>query len=271
MSERRPARRVIYNRGFSESHVRVLFLSDIHANQEGLEACLDAAPDHDAIVNLGDIVGYGGSPNEVTDRSRALGGLLVRGNHDKACTGVMGIESFNPIAGLAALWTKQTLTPDNLQFLANLPQGPLKLDGIDDVQFVHGSPLDEDEYVIVVRDAVEPLSDTPVHVTFFGHTHIQGGFSVEGDRWETLRPMYRSKGKSEHCDLPLTRGAKYMINPGSVGQPRDGDPRAGFLLFDSDSWKVTFYRVPYNVEGAKKKILAAKLPERLATRLSDGR
>lgn len=251
--------------------MKILLISDIHANQEGLEACLAVAPEHDAVVNLGDIVGYGGSPNEVTERSRELGGMLVRGNHDKACTGVMGIESFNPIAGLAALWTKQTLKPENLDWLAALPQGPLNMDGTIGVQCVHGSPLDEDEYVIVVRDAVQPLMTTPANVTFFGHTHIQGGFCVEGERWETLRPVYRSKDKKEHCTLELKRNAKYMINPGSAGQPRDQDPRAAFAVFDTETWKVTFHRVPYNVEGAQQKIKAAKLPERLANRLKDGR
>ena len=251
--------------------MRILFISDIHANQEGLEACLAAAPAYDAIVNLGDIVGYGASPNEATQRSRALGGLVVRGNHDKACAGVMGIESFNPIAGLSALWTKQTLTPENLEWLKALPQGPVPLAGVEGVQCVHGSPLDEDDYLIVVRDAVEPLTGTQVALTFFGHTHIQGGFSVDGGRWETLRPMYHTKDKAEHVELPLKREAKYLLNPGSVGQPRDGDSRAAFASFDSESWKLTFHRVPYNVSGAQKKILAAKLPERLANRLSEGR
>ena len=251
--------------------MRILFISDIHANQEGLEACLAAAPSYDAIVNLGDIVGYGASPNEATDRARALGGLVVRGNHDKACAGVMGIESFNPIAGLSALWTKQNLIPENLEWLKALPAGPVALPGVDGVQCVHGSPLDEDDYLIVVRDAVEPLTEAQAPLTFFGHTHIQGGFSVDGGRWETLRPMYRSKDKAESVELALKREAKYLINPGSVGQPRDGDARAAFASFDSGTWKVTFHRVPYNVAGAQKRILAAKLPDRLATRLAEGR
>jgi diadenosine tetraphosphatase ApaH/serine/threonine PP2A family protein phosphatase len=251
--------------------VRILILSDIHANQQGLEACLAAAPAYDAIVNLGDVVGYGGSPNEATDRSRALGGVVVRGNHDKACAGVMGIESFNPIAGLSALWTKQNLTPENLEWLKALPQGPVALPGVEGVQCVHGSPLDEDDYLIVVRDAVEPLSGSQAAITFFGHTHIQGGFSMDGQRWETLRPMYRAKDKMESVELALKREARYLINPGSVGQPRDGDWRAGFCLFDSEAWKITFQRVPYDVQGAMKTILAAKLPERLANRLPEGR
>ena len=251
--------------------MRILIISDIHSNVEGLEACLAAAPPHDRIVNLGDVVGYGGSPNEVTDRARKLGTVVVRGNHDKACSGVMGIDSFNPIAGLAALWTKQTLTPENLEWLKNLPQGPLEMPDVPGVQLVHGSPLDEDEYIIVVRDAYEPLSTTVAPLTFFGHTHIQGGFAVDGEQWETLRPVYKTRDQGETVELQLKQTAKYLINPGSVGQPRDGDPRAGFALFDTEAYKVSYIRVPYNIQLAQKHITDAKLPERLATRLADGR
>jgi predicted phosphodiesterase len=260
--------------------VRILVISDIHANLEGFEACLTAVPKYDLVANLGDIVGYGGSPNEVTDRSRQTGAIFVRGNHDKACTGITGIEEFNPIAGLAALWTKQVLTPENFEWLKALPMGPIQMTGVwgkehppqnGNVQCVHGSPLDEDEYIIVMRDAYEPLLHTEASVTFFGHTHIQGGFCKRGDEWETLRPVYRTRKSTESCDLALMPGAKYLINPGSAGQPRDGDWRAACLLFDTAENRVTFYRVPYAVEKAQKAITDAKLPDRLATRLSEGR
>ncbi len=251
--------------------MRVLLLSDIHSNLEGLEACLAVAPSCDQVVNLGDIVGYGASPNEVTDQSRKLGGLFVRGNHDKACTGVMGVESFNPIAGLAALWTKQALSRENLEFLRNLPQGPIQLDGIAEVQLVHGSPLDEDDYIIVLRDAIEPLMRTSVPLTFYGHTHIQCVFSVKQNQLELMRPMYRTKDDRDIYEVKLERGKKYLVNPGSVGQPRDGDRRAGFAVFDTDSFALAFHRVPYDIEGAQKRIFEARLPDRLATRLADGR
>ena len=205
------------------------------------------------------------------DRCRALKCLTVRGNHDKACSGVTGVESFNPIAGLAALWTKQVLTPENLDWLKQLPQGPLKTESLADAQFVHGSPLDEDEYVIVIRDAVEPLLRTELSLTFFGHTHIQGAFSLEADVVETIRPNYRLPEEKESYQIPLRKTARYLINPGSVGQPRDGDPRAAFALFDSADYTITFHRVPYDIGAAQKRIQAAKLPERLATRLADGR
>ena len=238
-----------------------------------------AVPKYDLVVNLGDIVGYGGSPNEVTDISRKTGSIFVRGNHDKACTGITGVEEFNPIAGLAALWTKQTLTPENLEWLRALPQGPVQLENTatEDaanpltIQCVHGSPLNEDEYIIVMRDAYEPLLHTEAALTFFGHTHIQGGFCKRGDDWETLRPVYRTKKSQESCDLALMPGAKYLINPGSAGQPRDGDWRAACLLFDTADNRLTFYRVPYEVQRAQEAIHSAKLPDRLATRLTEGR
>ena len=251
--------------------MRVLILSDIHSNQEGLEACLAVAPSCDRVVNLGDIVGYGGSPNEVTDHARKLGGQFVRGNHDKACTGIMGVESFNPIAGLAALWTKDTLTPENLGWLKALPQGPVALEGTEGVLLVHGSPLDEDDYIIVVRDSVEPLKRAPAPLVFYGHTHIQGYFALKGEMFETLRPAYRTKDKSDTYEITLDRKMRYLVNPGSVGQPRDGDPRVAFCVFDTESWKVTYHRVPYDIAKAQKHIFAAKLPDRLATRLADGR
>jgi len=265
--------------------VRVLLISDIHANLEALEACLKAAPPYDTVANLGDIVGYGASPNEVTDKSRQLGSLFVRGNHDKACTGLSGLEQFNPIAGLAALWTQEHLTPENFEFLRDLPQGPveLALDGGDEdengdgrkqsnVFCVHGSPLDEDEYIISVHDALEVLMSSSAHLTFFGHTHVQGAFALDAAKGgQALRPSYATKDKAELIEMPLAEGAKYLINPGSIGQPRDGDWRAAFCLYDSDKSLVTYYRIPYDLKGAQKRIIAAKLPERLALRLADGR
>jgi len=251
--------------------VRILLLSDIHSNLEALEACLAAAPAHDVVVNLGDIVGYGASPNEVTERSRGLGKLFVRGNHDKAATGLMDISDFNPVAGLAALWTRDNLTPKNLEWLRAMPHGPMQIDDLPDVQFVHGSTVDEDEYLVTLQDALEPLLSSAVPVTFFGHTHLQGGFSTNHSSTDDYRPVYKTVGQNETRDLPLKEGVRYLINPGSVGQQRDGDWRAAFALFDSDARLVTFCRTPYNLKGAQDRIVAANLPQRLATRLAAGR
>jgi diadenosine tetraphosphatase ApaH/serine/threonine PP2A family protein phosphatase len=251
--------------------VRVLLLSDIHSNLEALEACLAAAPAFDLVVNLGDVVGYGASPNEVIAISRKLGSVFVRGNHDKAVCGITDVKDFNPIAGLAALWTREQLSEENLEWLRSMQHGPIGVEGIPDAQFVHGSPIDEDEYVVTLRDAIEPLLVSRPTLTFFGHTHLQGSFSAEEDHGDASRPLYRTVGQIESSDFPLKKGVRYMVNPGSIGQPRDGDWRAAFVLYDTDNQIITFYRVPYNLKSAQDRIIAANLPQRLATRLAAGR
>jgi predicted phosphodiesterase len=256
--------------------VRILLISDIHSNLEALEASLAAAPPHDAIVNLGDIVGYGASPNEVTAKVREQGGgvvpqTVVRGNHDKVVAGLDDVESFNPMAGLAALWNREHLASENLEWLRSLPQGPVVLPEVAGAQFVHGAPDDEDRYVVLIQDALPALIGSDVSVTFFGHTHIQGVFLLRAGFAETAHPEYASIGQKETCDFELETGVSYMINPGSVGQPRDGDWRAAFALFDSERRIITFCRAPYDVRAAQEKIFAANLPARLATRLAAGR
>jgi len=251
--------------------LRLLVLSDIHANLEALDACLDAAPAYDQVYNLGDIVGYGANPNEVTARSRELGSIFVRGNHDKACSGLTNLEDFNPIAGLAALWTRKQLTPDHLEFLRELPQGPLG--PAENVQLVHGSPRDEDEYVLMASDAYAMLAQASTPLIFFGHTHVQRCFLQEADTstGKSLVPAYTSAKGSQVIKLELKPNTKYMVNPGSIGQPRDHDPRAAFLLYDTEENAITFHRVPYDIQRAQKKIISAGLPERLAVRLTEGR
>lgn len=251
--------------------MRVLILSDIHSNIEALQACLRAVPAYDAVVNLGDIVGYGANPNEAVQRARDLGGYLVRGNHDKAATGLIDLSEFNPLAGMAALWTRNQLTAENLEWLRQLPQGPIQVPELPDVQFVHGSPVDEDEYLVTPTDAVQSLLTFPVPVTFFGHSHVQGAFSSDPSEEGALRPVYASVGRAESVDWELRAGAHYLINPGSVGQPRDGDWRAAFAIFDSEERSVAFHRVPYDLKTAQDRIVAANLPPRLATRLAAGR
>ncbi|MBV9182403.1 MAG: metallophosphoesterase family protein [Acidobacteria bacterium] len=251
--------------------MRLLLLSDIHSNLEALEACLREAPSSDAIVHLGDIVGYGASPNEVSSRVRELGGTYVRGNHDKVVSGLEAIETFNPVAGLAALWNREHLAPDLLSWLRELPQGPVTVPALEDAWFVHGAPDDEDRYVISIEDSLPTLMNSARRVTFFGHTHIQGLFARHSDFAENVYPEYPSLGNPDVWELFLQPGFSYMINPGSVGQPRDGDWRSAFAVYDTESSKVTFFRVPYNVRGAQERIFGANLPARLATRLAAGR
>ena len=193
--------------------------------------------------------------------------MFVRGNHDKAAVGLLELRDFNPVAGLAALWTREQLNEENAQWLRSLPSGPVKVEGLPDVQFVHGSPRDEDEYVVTEEDAVLTLQGIAVTLTFMGHTHLQGGFSGVS----SFRPQYTTIGQSETCELKLEEGEQYLINPGSVGQPRDGDWRAGFALFDSEARMISFYRVPYDVRKAQERIVAANLPQRLASRLTAGK
>lgn len=251
--------------------MRILLLSDIHANLEALEACLAAAPPFDFVANLGDLVGYGASPNEVVERSRDLGKVFVRGNHDKAVTGLLELDDFNPMAAAAAIWTRDQLSSEHLEWLRVLPQGPIPLRDYPHVQLVHGSPGDEDAYVVSIGDALVPLITDATPVTFFGHTHLQGGFFANGSSADGFRPEYRSVGKPESVALQLKASTRYMINPGSVGQPRDGDWRAAFGLFDTESQVVNFHRTPYNLKSAQDRIFAANLPARLATRLAAGR
>ena len=251
--------------------MRILLLSDIHANLEALEASLATAPSFDLVANLGDIVGYGASPNEVTDRSRSLGKILVRGNHDKAATGLIALDDFNPMAAAAAIWTRDQLTPGNLNWLRSLPQGPQRLQELPQIQLVHGSPNDEDEYVVSMGDALAPLIAQSLPLTFFGHTHLQGGFFANDAGADGFRPEYRTVGQAESVSLQLKPDTRYLINPGSVGQPRDGDWRAAYALYDSEAQIVYFHRAPYNLKSAQDRIFSANLPARLATRLAAGR
>ena len=251
--------------------MRVLVISDIHSNVEALEACLSAAARYEVVVNLGDVVGYGANPNEAVKKARALGGYVVRGNHDKAAAGLMDLSDFNPIAGMAAMWTRNQLSAENLAWLRQLPQGPIQIPELPEAQFVYGSPLDEDEYLVTANDAMESLMAAPMAVTFFGHSHVQGAFTSQAGEDGALRPVYASVGRAESVDWMLDEDTHYLINPGSVGQPRDGDWRAAFAIFDSETRTVSFHRVPYDLKTAQDRIRAANLPPRLATRLAMGR
>ncbi|HEY0786085.1 MAG TPA: metallophosphoesterase family protein [Acidobacteriaceae bacterium] len=251
--------------------MRALILSDIHANLQALQAVLEHAPEHEVVWNLGDLVGYGGSPNEVIEQARGLGTLVVRGNHDRACCGMTDLEGFNPVASRAARWTQCVLTPEHLSWLRHLAGGPVRPRDTWEVSCVHGSMRDEDEYVLSTRDAWHSLSEAPTRVNFFGHTHLQGGFATDGQEWYRLTPDYETRDRAEEWVLQLSSGARYMLNPGSVGQPRDGDWRAAFALYETEEQRLTFCRVPYDLRGAQESILRAGLPDRLASRLRDGR
>ena len=246
--------------------MRYLILSDIHANWEGLEAVTaHAAGKYDQVLCCGDLIGYGADPNAVTEWVRDHVPAVVRGNHDKASVGLDDLEWFNPVARYAALWTQRQLTPENVEYVRGLPRGPLVIDGI---QMVHGSPLDEDEYMLGPSDAAQVFEYLDTPLTSFGHTHLQGGFILNQDRIETID---RTPDGEERRTFDLHPDCTYLINPGSVGQPRDGDPRTAYVLYDSDERYVIFYRLPYDVEKAQEKIRRAGLPPLLADRLAVGR
>lgn len=245
--------------------MRYLILSDIHANWEALQAVLaHARGRYDAIVCCGDLVGYGADPEAVVDWARRNVQALVRGNHDKAAIGLEDLDWFNPSAAFAAQWTQRQLSPESLDFLRQLPRGPLTFR---EFQILHGSPIDEDEYLITPAEAAFVEGYLNARVSFFGHSHLQGGFLLEPHGAAEIGqvPAHRT---SATLELPAAGGC--LINPGSVGQPRDGDPRAAYAIYVPENRRVTYYRVPYDIEAAQRKILAAGLPESLALRLAYG-
>jgi predicted phosphodiesterase len=246
--------------------VRYLIVSDIHSNWEALHAVMEhAAGKYDQILCCGDLIGYGADPNLVSEWTRANAAAVVRGNHDKACVGLDDLEWFNPVARAAAVWTRRELTPENVEYVRGLPKGPLARDAF---QLVHGSPLDEDEYVLGAADAGDAFGYFDSPLVFFGHTHVQGGFISNHARVEIIG---RTPPGEERQTLDLHEDCAYLINAGSVGQPRDGDARAGYVVYNSEERFVIFYRVGYDIRGAQEKIRRAGLPPVLADRLAVGR
>ncbi len=261
--------------------MRALILSDIHSNIDALDAVLAAAPAHDAVWNLGDLVGYGAAPRAVIDRARELGSVFVRGNHDRACSGLTDAENFNPVALAAVRWTRRQLDDDSVRWLRAMRRGPVDPLGNNaggrPTRCVHGSLLDEDQYILSMWDAREQMTEMRStgefpRIVFFGHTHVQGGFAASPDNeWFELKPIYTEVDTPEEYELDLRDSAAYLINPGSIGQPRDHEWRAAFALYDDVARRITFYRVPYDVHMAQLRIQRAGLPDMLGSRLRVGR
>jgi diadenosine tetraphosphatase ApaH/serine/threonine PP2A family protein phosphatase len=248
--------------------MKYLILSDIHANLEALEAVLHARPrrEFDRFLVLGDIVGYGADPNAVVDCVRRLKpDATIRGNHDKVASGVESAEGFNQAARYAALWTLDRLAPGNREWLVSLPAGPLVIDDL--IEICHGSPDDEDEYIFEHVDAIDALRASTQQVCFFGHTHVAIAYWLSASDFDVI---VASPAEPE-TRIHIEPDRRYLINPGSVGQPRDGDARAAFATFDSEIMDVVLYRVPYDVGTAQSKIADAGLPEGLARRLALGK
>ena len=254
-------------------NMRALIISDIHANLPALEAVLAAAPQYDVVWNLGDTVGYGANPNEVVEMVMKLSGIAVRGNHDRACSGNFKYGEyldFNPTARYAIGWTQKVLCKENTEWLSRLPRGPLRPLG-QKVVCVHGSPRDEDEYMIFRGDVIDALHRRRAWTTFCGHTHWQAGWSLRGREVTPLKPEFELSDCADQFGVQLHERNRYLLNPGSVGQPRDGDWRAAFAIYDDLQSRLVWYRVPYNVRVVQKRIRRAGLPEFLADRLRLGK
>jgi diadenosine tetraphosphatase ApaH/serine/threonine PP2A family protein phosphatase len=247
--------------------MRYLVLTDIHANLEALDACLrDAkARGYQRTLVLGDLVGYGADPNAVIERIQSLQPTaIVRGNHDKVACGLELAEGFNAVAKSAAHWTYDALTDDHRAWLAALPAGPHTVDDV--VEICHGSPFDEDAYIFDELDALRALKVSERVLCLFGHTHYPVTFQLSAEAFDSTGPSTLAESR-----IDLRPGRKYLVNPGSVGQPRDGDPRAAYAIADTSALRVELFRLMYPIEEAQAKVVDAGLPEVLAQRLGVGR
>lgn len=248
--------------------MRYLIISDIHGNLEALEAVLTAAAarGYDATLVLGDLVGYCADPNAVIERVQGLAPVaIIRGNHDKVACGIEDPDGFNLIARSAVEWTYQALTDDHRAYLRALPLGPVAVD--DTIEICHGTPYDEDAYVFDELDALRALEAAHRPLCLFGHTHIPVAFRRSGSGLE----MHIAEREVDTLAVDIAADSRYLVNPGSVGQPRDGNPRAAFAIVDTDARRVELLRVDYAMAVAQRKIVQAGLPEVLAKRLGVGR
>jgi diadenosine tetraphosphatase ApaH/serine/threonine PP2A family protein phosphatase len=245
--------------------VRYLILSDLHANWYALQAVLaDAKDKYDLSVCCGDIVGYNPQPGVVLEWTKAHCKAVVRGNHDKAIAGIDDLAWFNEVAKTSALWTRHQLNEGQLTYLRELPAGPMLLD---EFAIWHGSPADEDEYITVPQEAVARFSQFEMPLAFFGHTHVQGGFFQRYGRVGSYPPVPKSEAETI---IELQPDVLYMINPGSVGQPRDRDPRAAYAIYDSSAKTIALRRVAYPVAAEAEAVRQAGLPDVLGLRLLGG-
>jgi diadenosine tetraphosphatase ApaH/serine/threonine PP2A family protein phosphatase len=239
--------------------MRVAVLSDIHANMPALDAVLAAVPSVDEVWQLGDVVGYGPQPDAVVTRLREAGAIGVRGNHDAAALGGLEIESFNVDARQAMAWTRSVIEADTLAWLRTLPER-LEREGF---TLVHGSPRDPTwEYVTSTPVARAGLDAMATRRGLHGHTHVPIAFVEQDGRLETMSP---GNGSTLRFD-----GRRVLLNPGSVGQPRDGIPASSWLLLDTDAGTATWRRTAYDIAAVQAAMIAADLPERLVARLAHG-
>lgn len=245
--------------------MRYLVFTDIHGNLEAFIALLKFIKRRtiDYYLFLGDLVGYGASPNEIIQKIQTLKPLfLIRGNHDKAVCGLDTVQTFNPIAASAILWTKQEILKKNMNYLCHLKQGPIVVHK--HITLCHGAPFDEDHYIFGEFDAAEAFLHFQTQICFFGHTHFPFVYTEKDNFVEATFLTGNSN------EIKIEKDTRYLINPGSVGQPRDRNFRAAFAIYDSKARKIKFFRLEYDIKEAQRKILEENLPPSLAERLTLG-
>jgi predicted phosphodiesterase len=244
--------------------MKYLIFSDIHSNQEALDKFLSLkrVRNIDTFLFLGDLVGYGPDPNGVINRFRTLENVhLVRGNHDKVVANLESSSLFNPAAAFSAEWSKLQISADNLDYLKNLPKGPVVIDHF--LTICHGSTFDEDYYMFSMFEANESFKFMESSIGFFGHTHFPVIYYQRSSKIEMV-PLI------ENTRIKLDSNTRYLINPGSIGQPRDKNPASSFIIFDSEKRELSFVRFYYDLKTTQRKIREAGLPELLASRLESG-
>ncbi len=250
--------------------MKYFIISDIHSNIEALRAVMfkTMSMDINKYIILGDLVGYCANPNEVIEKVRNISPLtIIRGNHDKFVSGLSDGRDFNYIAREADLWTRENLLAENMEFLRQISKGPVEVDGL--FEIVHGSHYDEDRYIFSSDEALKEFYGSQWNITFFGHTHIQMIWIYDPNEKEIKSHIFGINDSK--YEYKLDKRLRYMINPGSVLQPRDRDPRSAFAIFDSDDFSVTFFRINYNIKSTQDRILKAGLDKFLSERLAVGR
>lgn len=245
--------------------MRALVVSDLHANIEALRSVLARVrrKKFDTVICLGDFVGYGPHPNQVLETMRTLRArkVFIRGNHDRVAAGLDDAQGFNQAARVSALWTQEHLSPSNRRFLRDLTIGPLLHR---EALLCHGSPYDEDEYVFNIHHAAQVLALYKAPFILFGHTHLPSVFSIDAEM------NVSGFAVRDEAIVRLDPDLRYLINPGSVGQPRDRNPNAACIILDTDKRSVQFFRTAYDIGKTQSAIHKAGLPEVLASRLTYG-
>jgi len=243
--------------------MRVLVISDIHANYTAFEAVLSDAAGVDAVWCLGDVVGYGPDPNACVELLSEQPNLVcVLGNHDVAALGEMPLESFNGDARRSLLWQERVLSADSIKFLRSLPSKQVEIS--EHVTLVHGSPRDPVwEYILNTLSARLNFEEFKTDFCFVGHTHVQSIFQLNTN-------INRISLNMPHVGMPTPLTGRAILNPGSVGQPRDRDPRAAYVIFDTEALTWEPQRVEYDIKSVQARIREANLPEKHALRLEEG-